>query len=208
MTRTLRTPKKQQETTAARQARFLKAYATAGTILGASALARVGRRTHYDWLERDEAYQTVFAEAREDAADHLEQEAIRRAHDGVRKPVYQGGKRVGWIQEYSDVLLIFLLKGLRPEKYRERFEHTGAGKGGAMLVSYDASMNPPTRTRQARGGNALAPSACELADDVSQHDDSPSRARGKVPFCVRPPAALSREMSPAEADHPHSTVEP
>jgi hypothetical protein len=50
---------------------------------------------------------------------------------------------VGFIQEYSDTLLIFLLKGLRPEKYRERFEHSGPGKGGAILVSYDPGMNPP-----------------------------------------------------------------
>jgi hypothetical protein len=69
-------------------------------------------------------------------ADQLEQEARRRAHDGVRKPVYQGGKRVGYIQEYSDTLLIFLLKGLRPEKYRERFEHSGAG-GGPLQLSWE-----------------------------------------------------------------------
>ena len=47
------------------------------------------------------------------------------------------------LQEYSDTLLIFLLKGLRPEKYRERFEHSGTGPGGAIRVTYDASMNPP-----------------------------------------------------------------
>jgi hypothetical protein len=103
----------------------------------------VGRRTHYGWLERDETYQAWFSEAQDDVGDTLEREAIRRAHDGVRKPVYQGGKRVGFIQEYSDTLLIFLLKGLRPEKYRERFEHSGPGKGGAILVSYDPGMNPP-----------------------------------------------------------------
>lgn len=68
-------------------------------------------------------------------ADRLEREAMRRAHEGVRKPVYQGGKRVGFIQEYCDTLLIFLLKGLRPEKYREWFEHAGTGKGGVILVS-------------------------------------------------------------------------
>jgi hypothetical protein len=146
---TLRTPKKrarpgsraaQQETTAARQARFLKAYATAGTVRSACALARVGRRTHYTWLEHDETYQAWFREAQDDVADKLEQEAMRRAHDGVRKPVYQGGKRVGFIQEYSDVLLIFLLKGLRPEKYRERFEHSGTGKGGAIPMELQVKV--------------------------------------------------------------------
>jgi hypothetical protein len=36
--------------------------------------------------------------------------------------------------EYSDTLLIFLLKGIRPEKYRERFEHSGP-EGGPIEFS-------------------------------------------------------------------------
>jgi hypothetical protein len=32
------------------------------------------------------------------------------------------GRQVGSIREYSDMLLIFLLKGLRPAKYRERYD--------------------------------------------------------------------------------------
>ena len=35
--------------------------------------------------------------------------------------------------DYSDTLLIFLLKGLRPQKYRERYEHTGAN-GGPIAI--------------------------------------------------------------------------
>jgi hypothetical protein len=52
----------------------------------------------------------------------LEDEAVRRAYEGVEKPVCQMGKEVGVIREYSDTMLIFLLKGLRPAKYRERYD--------------------------------------------------------------------------------------
>lgn len=31
----------------------------------------------------------------------------------------------GTVKRYRDLLLIFLLKGVRPEKYRERYEVTG-----------------------------------------------------------------------------------
>jgi len=51
--------------------------------------------------------------------------SVERPAAKCGKPVYHGGKRVGFIREYSDVLLIFLLKGLRPAKYRERVEHAG-----------------------------------------------------------------------------------
>ncbi len=71
---------------------------------------------------KDPEYVAAFATAREEAADRLEREAIRRAVDGAEKPVYQAGKLVGTIREYSDTLLIFTLKGLRPEKYRERYD--------------------------------------------------------------------------------------
>ncbi|MBX6773030.1 MAG: hypothetical protein IRY83_14975 [Chloroflexi bacterium] len=57
--------------------------------------------------------------------DALEAEAWRRAVDGVERPVYQNGQRVGAVREYSDTLLIFLLKGGRPQKYRERYELSG-----------------------------------------------------------------------------------
>ncbi len=68
----------------------------------------------------------LLSGAEEVAADRLEAEAWRRAVEGVERPVgwYQG-KPGGYVKEYSDVLLIFLLKGLRPEKYRERMELKG-----------------------------------------------------------------------------------
>ena len=65
-----------------------------------------------------------FAEAWEEALavgmSVLEEEMWRRAVKGTQKPVYQSGLLVGYIQEYSDTLAIFLAKAHMPEKYRER----------------------------------------------------------------------------------------
>lgn len=52
-------------------------------------------------------------------ADSLEDEAVRRARDGYDKPVYQQGQCVGQVRKYSDTLMVFLLKGARPKKYRD-----------------------------------------------------------------------------------------
>ncbi|MDQ2782746.1 MAG: hypothetical protein M3Y26_09485 [Actinomycetota bacterium] len=101
---------------------FLAAYAELGTVTHAAKAANVHRTTHTDWLAADPDYAEAFEVAKEQAIEKLEREAIRRAVEGVDKPVYQGGKMVGTIREYSDVLLIFQLKALRPDKYRERFQ--------------------------------------------------------------------------------------
>ena len=68
--------------------------------------------------------------------DVLEDEAVRRAKEGVEEPVYQGGKLVGHVQKYSDTLLIFLLKGAKPQKYGDKVRHTnGDGDGPIQFVT-------------------------------------------------------------------------
>jgi hypothetical protein len=74
----------------------------------------------YQWREHDTEFSVQEAHVRELIVDQLESEAVRRAYKGVRKPVYQGGLLAGHVQEYSDALLIFLLKGLKPERYRDQ----------------------------------------------------------------------------------------
>ncbi len=96
-----------------------------GTITHAATKAGINRKTHYNWLESDPEYAARFKEADEEATDNLEREARRRAVEGVDEPVFYQGDIVGHIRKMSDTLLIFLLKGAKPEKYRERFEHTG-----------------------------------------------------------------------------------
>lgn len=75
------------------------------------------RRDSADFVERERL-------ARDQIADQLEAEAIHRAVKGERRPVYQGGLLAGYVQEKSDPLLAMLLKGHKPEKYRERSEVT------------------------------------------------------------------------------------
>lgn len=105
----------------AKQVAFLMAYADCGVVKTAADIARVPRSTHQIWL-KDPRYQEAFALAQEMAGDILEQEAIRRAAKGVEEPVFYRGEVVGSVRKFSDALLTFLLKGNRPEKFRERFD--------------------------------------------------------------------------------------
>lgn len=105
----------------AKQTAFLAAYAEVGNVTAAARMAKVSRQAHYNWLG-DPEYADKFAAASEEAVDSLEAEARRRAVQGNVEPVFQGGKQVGEIRKFSDTLLIFLLKGARPERYRERYD--------------------------------------------------------------------------------------
>lgn len=102
---------------------------------------------------------TKFADGWESALDEgmdwLELEARRRAVEGTLKPVYQGGKKVGTVREYSDILLIFLLKGGKPDKYRERrsIEHSGkAGQPVELVWPFEVVWRRSSLQGSFRGG--------------------------------------------------------
>lgn len=121
---------------------FLSAYCTTGNISEAARLAGMNRLAHYHWLSTDERYAEVFEQAVEIAGDYLEAVARDRATKGWLEPVYYKGEMVGHIRKYSDTLLIFLLKGARPEKFRDNatIRHTGPG-GGAIQVQGDYELS-------------------------------------------------------------------
>lgn len=111
-----------------RRKAFLAAYRTCGTLYHASVASGVSVSQHYVWLQNDPEYTEQFERAREEAGELLEREARRRALEGVLRFKFHNGKpvvdpRTGQPYcelEYSDLLMIFLLKGVFPEKYRER----------------------------------------------------------------------------------------
>ena len=100
---------------------FLAAFRETGNVCLACKAAGVGRSSHYRWLEEEPAYREAFDQAKLQAADVLEAEAYRRAVEGVLEPVgWYRGVPGGTVRKYSDALLIFTLKGLLPDRYRER----------------------------------------------------------------------------------------
>jgi hypothetical protein len=111
----------------AKKAAFLAAYRENGNIRLACKAAQIGRSSHYRWMERYPDYVKEFEQAKADAVDVLEAEARRRAVDGWEEKVgWYKGQAGGTVRRFSDTLLIFLLKGAVPEKYRERVEVRGA----------------------------------------------------------------------------------
>jgi len=117
-----------------RQSAFLRAFRDTGTLAGAARSSGVSHTSHYRWVQQDSEYGAEFNDANEEVTDALEQEARRRALEGVEEPVFYRGERVGSARKYSDQLLMFLLMAKRPEQFRERLDITSKVDHGIGLI--------------------------------------------------------------------------
>ena len=102
-----------------KKAALLTAYAACGTVTKAAEVANTARGNHRLWRAKDPAYAEAFEEAKEAFKEKLEEEAYRRAIDGCQEPIVFDGRVIGHRLKYSDTLMIFMLKALDPDKYRE-----------------------------------------------------------------------------------------
>ena len=136
------TPQLKRQLTDVQRA-FLAAYPLTATIQGAADAADINRCMHYEWLRTSPDYKAAFSEAVDEAAEKLEDAARHRAVEGLKR--YRFTKNGDPIRHpvtgepyyehaYSDVLLIFLLKGLRPDKYRENLRVENAGAEQVRVV--------------------------------------------------------------------------
>lgn len=79
-------------------------------------------KTPYEWKKRNPEFAAEWQAALEMFYDSLEDEARRRSAEGTIEPVFYRGVQTGEIRKFSDTLLMFLLEGARPEKYRKNIK--------------------------------------------------------------------------------------
>jgi hypothetical protein len=118
----MQTPRLSKE----RQQRFLAALVEGGDVTAAAVAAGTYKMRVQEVREVDSEFAAEWDRALELSADRLEQEARRRAVEGIREPLVSEGKVVRdddgqpiVIRRYSDSLLLALLKTQRPEKFNE-----------------------------------------------------------------------------------------
>lgn len=113
---------KQQEQ--AQKERYLRALANVGTLTAGCKAARVSPHTVYQWREMDTEFLVREHEAREACADVLEAIVMRRA------------------KQRSDILAMFMLKGMRPAKFKDNSRVELTGKDGGPI---DIDSDPTER---------------------------------------------------------------
>lgn len=147
--KTIRTPKKAEA--------FLAALSDGRSVTSACQVALISKPAAYAWRKEDKDFAAAWDDAVETGTDLLEDEARRRAQDGVEKPVYQGGECVGHVREYSDTLMIFLLKARRPEKYRERHDVNHGGTVGVEISDARETLQRKLAGLAAASGEGIVP---------------------------------------------------
>jgi hypothetical protein len=138
-----------------RQDAFLEVFRVTGNTSASCRTVGISTNlvTKY-WLKEDKEFVERYAVALEEANDWLEQEAFRRGFQGVDKPVIHQGmptmledpetgeKHMFTVKEYSDPLLLSLMKARRPEKFRENQKVThDVEKGGVLVVPGTVAMD-------------------------------------------------------------------
>lgn len=122
---------------------FLGSLATCGNVTQACRDAGIARMTAYARRAADgeEEFGSAWAIAAAMGAEGLEDEARRRAFDGWDEPITFKGAITEHVTKYSDTLLIFLLKGSMPDKYKDRVATQLSG-GIGVDSDFDLSTIP------------------------------------------------------------------
>jgi len=158
-------PKHYTDWTPEKAAEFLEKLAEGHTVTYSAELCRVSRSTVYKQRDEDPLFATAWKDAEAAGTEVLEEEGYRRAVKGVLEPVYQAGKKVGTVRKYSDTLLIFLLKGRKPETYRDNatLKHEGkveiddTGLGDEQRAQRIVALLDIARQRADDGDSAAPP---------------------------------------------------
>jgi hypothetical protein len=126
-------PENDTKTTHEKRRKFLALLSGYGNVSKAAVEAGLCRTALYDYRAKHPAFDAAWKRAEELGARALEDEAKRRAFEGCDRPVYYQGVQCGAVREYSDTLLIVLLKAHFPDKYAER-SRNDVNLGGTLKV--------------------------------------------------------------------------
>lgn len=115
---------------------FLEHLAESPNVSAACRAAWVSRAHVYKLRKEDAGFAREWDDALEESIDNLVGEAYRRAFKGTLKPVFQMGKRVGAVREYSDALTIKLLTAHRPGVYgsKSQVDVTSGGEKVRTII--------------------------------------------------------------------------
>ncbi|UKA23373.1 hypothetical protein IHC92_20695 [Photobacterium damselae subsp. damselae] len=109
----------------ARDKKFFDALAKNYTIGEAAKIAGYSRTSVHEYTKNDPVFAEKFHDAKMDIAEKLEKEADRRSLEGVidyKSLKTDKGQKVVQIRKYSDTLLMFRLRALKPSEYRDNYK--------------------------------------------------------------------------------------
>lgn len=129
----------------------IELYSQIGNLSETSRRLGVDRRTIYTWINNDPEFFDSYTAARWMSAEPLLAEATARATIGQDKPVIYQGEIKDYYKEKSDNLLMFLIKGVRPEYAQEQVHHTGSTGNNNVVIVLQGSDEDRDRLNKVMG---------------------------------------------------------
>lgn len=133
---------------------FIMRLSQHGNVTRALAGAKVDRTYAYDKRNTDIEFAAAWDDAKKVGLDVLKDEAWRRAHEGVKRDKFYLGKRIATEIEYSDTLLMFLIKQADPS-YREHYD-VNLGNAGGRPFLFQMQLHPVAAAQVAAQHKAAA----------------------------------------------------
>ena len=130
--------------------KFFFEYAKIGVLRRACKRAGISPTSVYYHQQKNPLFAMRLKIYRDIGGDALEEEAFRRAVEGVKRDIFWQGGVCGTETVYSDSLLAMLLKGSKPEKYKDR------------VASENVNLNANVPDNDARGVELRARIAAKL----------------------------------------------
>lgn len=152
--------------TAEHRAAVMAALGSGASYTIAAERAGIARSALFKWRKDDPNFDQDCLDAEEEGTDRLEDEAMRRARHGVLKPILYKGEQVAEIREYSDTLMVTMLKARRPDRFKDRqqIQHEGTietmddaqidKRIADLIASAAARAATPEPARKARAAKA------------------------------------------------------
>lgn len=166
--------------TAQKTEAFLEALSETASVVKACEISGLSRRTAYNWRDADTDFAAQWDAALTLGTDALEDEAVRRAREGTDKPVFYKGEICGHIREFSDTLLIFMLKARRPEKFRESAAQAPVNPDGSngFVDGPPIAGSMDEWTQRAKDRTPLTPPDLKPSSEASQ---DPTTSQAEAP---------------------------
>ena len=98
---------------------FLSTLRDTGNVSASARAAKVTRYSAYEKRMHDDEFRQLWVSALESSLDDLEESLRSRALEGIDKPIFYGGEKVGDVKSYNDNLGMFFLKARRKKVFGE-----------------------------------------------------------------------------------------
>lgn len=112
----------------------------AGNVTRACELSKISREAVYARRNANPEFEARFQEVKAQAIEVMEDEATRRAFEGVEEGIYFQGSKIDLKTVYSDGLIQFLLRANKPEKYKDRLSTENTNVNANFTMTDDEQV--------------------------------------------------------------------